>query len=346
MIFTRGQQYSESISAEDFDNDDADTVVPNIVKMNNNKEYSLLNDPDNVFPNERSDSIQGLTNSKDGETLYIHSINRGIYSWDNDNYYQLLVPITNMTHNSLAVDENNNLYGIVRSSTGNSGTSGNTYTYFLAVFNATTSYSGSYYEFIELNSQLCSLSSTGSSTTVLLTPWNNGILISYPDYTTCTSTLFSYFNATSGTIDAEFEFPSGPFDISSIVGGDSDDLWVIPYSTIDNAEQNADYLYYYKAGSSNWAQVSLSPVRKFTAYAIVWDSDKDNLLVFVNDLTTGFEQKLLKVNSNQYPPSGSTALNPGTIGNVGIVHGVASIQDEDDEDYGLQFHLSKNNYGY
>jgi len=333
VVFAGTFSTVESISAEDFDNDDADTVVPNIVKMNSDKEYSLLNDPDNIFPNNRSDSIQGLVGSADGETIYILSINRGIYSWDNDNYYQLLVEATNITHNTLAVDEDNNLYGIVKTSSGNSGGSGTTYTYYLAVFNASTGYSGNYINFLSLNTGQCSLSVTGSSTTVLLTPWNNGILISYPDYTTCTSTIFQYFNTTTGALDPDFTFPAGPFDISSITGGKNDDLWVIPYANVDAAETDPDYIYYYQTGSSDWVHVSLSPVRKFTAYSLVWDSDKDNLVVFLNDLTSGFEQKLVKVNTNTYPPTGSTQLNPGTLGNVGAVHGVASIQDADDEDY-------------
>ena len=83
--------HSESISFSNYQAGQPDVQVPNgIVKMDENNNYSFLEDPNNVF-NEGYE-ILSLVTSTDSSTLFISTSDKGegntksIYSWTEANY--------------------------------------------------------------------------------------------------------------------------------------------------------------------------------------------------------------------------------------------------------------------
>jgi hypothetical protein len=105
---------SEDISYQNYLNDDADTVVPNIVRYDPDaQEWSLLEDPDNVFP--YPNAIDGVASKPQGESshVYIHtgSPSLTLYSWSPDDSYANIAPLDIMA-GSLVVDANGNPAGI------------------------------------------------------------------------------------------------------------------------------------------------------------------------------------------------------------------------------------------
>ena len=98
----------EALSLSAFNAGKSDVNVPNIVKMDANNNYSLLEDEHNVFD---CSEVVGLVNTMDGSTLYVYC-RGGLYSWDATNNFQLLHEISNLTAN-MVVDAQNNLYSVM-----------------------------------------------------------------------------------------------------------------------------------------------------------------------------------------------------------------------------------------
>src|SRR3990167_2500531 len=109
--------HSESISFSNYQAGQPDVQVPNgIVKMDENNNYSFLEDPNNVF-NEGYE-ILSLVTSTDSSTLFISTSDKGegdtksIYSWTEANYYKKLATSANIT-GILTGDSHNNIYSHV-----------------------------------------------------------------------------------------------------------------------------------------------------------------------------------------------------------------------------------------
>ena len=123
--------------------------MPNIVKMDANNNYSLLDDPNNIFESDVIVNI--MINTQDGKTLFIYcQIPGALYSWDETNYFTLLHQMSNLTGN-FAVDSQNNLYSPI---SGIQIIKGDPFCSF-ALFNASNEYSGTIFLFCLFSSPGC-----------------------------------------------------------------------------------------------------------------------------------------------------------------------------------------------
>ena len=112
------------------------SVVPGIVKMDANKNYSLLDDPQNVFPSPQY--VRNVMGSPDGNTLFILTSTGDVYSWDTLNYYQLVYSNSSL-QSPLLVDSSNNVY-LLGANITYTRQEGYTNSYFLIFLNASESY--------------------------------------------------------------------------------------------------------------------------------------------------------------------------------------------------------------
>ena len=112
------------------------SVVPGIVKMDANKNYSLLDDPQNVFPSPQY--VRNVMGSPDGNTLFILTSTGDVYSWDTLNYYQLVYSNSSL-QSPLLVDSSNNVY-LLGANITFTHQQGYTNSYFLIFLNASESY--------------------------------------------------------------------------------------------------------------------------------------------------------------------------------------------------------------
>ena len=164
-----------------------------------------------------------------------------------------------------------------------------------------------------------------NSTLSFIIPWNNGILIAYPDATSnCTTSRFSFFNPLTSSIETSFNFPSvANFLASSVVPGSGNDVWVSSF----NVDSSYNELYYCASGSLVWDAVNLQPVTSCAISSLVWDSSTSQLLLYIIDLTAGRTKpvnKLISVKANN-PPNGSTLLRTSPVATFGTVNGLASV---------------------
>ena len=85
---------------------EADTVFPCIAKMDENNNFSELEDPNNVF---QCESVEGMAATNDGSMLFIYCDKLRLYTWDEQNYFKLLQENKNLT-SPFQVDSQNNLF--------------------------------------------------------------------------------------------------------------------------------------------------------------------------------------------------------------------------------------------
>ena len=112
MIFSRNI-FSLEISQESYKAGEPNVLVPNIVKMDSNNNYSLLDDPNQTFQCsiQYTSPLTGLAASHDGSKLFV-LCNSVLYSWDQENHYQVLNSYAGdeILPKTLVVDANNNVF--------------------------------------------------------------------------------------------------------------------------------------------------------------------------------------------------------------------------------------------
>ena len=83
------------------------TYVPHLVRVDSDNNYSLLEDPNDVYHCPIGGRILA---TNDGSTLFIYCADN-LYSWDEVNYFQHMFFIDNIT-SSLQIDAQNNLFAL------------------------------------------------------------------------------------------------------------------------------------------------------------------------------------------------------------------------------------------
>ena len=122
----------ESISLRSYFEGQSDVVVNNIVKMDAKHNFTVLEDPENVFSCQAVDAI-----ATTGEMLFILcSAQNSLYSWDPMNFFQFVYAAQNVTPSTMAVDAHGNLFALSIPSFKSTD---------LIFFNASDSYSGWYH---------------------------------------------------------------------------------------------------------------------------------------------------------------------------------------------------------
>ena len=174
----------------------------------------------------------------------------------------------------------------------------------------------------------------GGSTPVFTLPnWNEGILLAY---TVNQITTFKYFNSSSGVLQDTF-VPSGNFTVNSLayfqyvspmVAGASTDIWLFAMTS----ESTMLKLFYFSESTpSIWHEVSLAPVYHYQISALVWDPPNQHLLIYLHDYTVVTYlamEKMLRVNTDVFPPSGTVLLNFVPTSKAGSVAGTTTVEQE------------------
>ena len=306
----------------------------NIVKMDANNTYSMLEDPNNVFPCQH-DSVN-VGNTHDGNLLFVYCSAGGMYSWDESNYFKLINPVKNLL--SINVDTQNNLYSLVEQT---NHTQGQTYCQ-IAFFNATNDYFRIHFIFntrftcfllclivsVTYYSFLCNCNEPSS---ISLVPWSDGLLIyQYVESgTPCNRNthVFNYFNPNTGQIEPSSVPAVDYTTFSELVGGAGNDLWAISYQR--------NIIYYYSASRNQWTQVNNSPF-VISVKSIVWDFENNYLLVSASDVYL-HDTILLKITTDTFPPSNPELLVKNEMARSGVVYGAVAIQQQNSENYGKKF---------
>ena len=81
-------------------------MFPSIAKMDENNNFSELEDPNNVF---QCETVKGMAATNDGSMLFIYCDRLRLYTWDEQNYFKLLMENKNLT-SPFQVDSQNNLF--------------------------------------------------------------------------------------------------------------------------------------------------------------------------------------------------------------------------------------------
>jgi hypothetical protein len=142
---------SEDISLAALENDDADPVVPNIVRFApDDNTWELLDDPDNVLPDDNA--IDGVASEPQGGSshVYVHvgNGNATLYRWSRDDDWENIIPLDIMA-NSLIVDRNGNPAGINYYIDGPSGLDPRTYS--LLYVDKDNNWAGKFFNVLENN---------------------------------------------------------------------------------------------------------------------------------------------------------------------------------------------------
>ena len=99
---------------KNYNNDDADTIVPSIVKIDSEQKWSTLSDPHGVFP--KVPFIYGLTATSSKTFVYaVDSVNNigALYSWDDNDHFVAVDNGTSLySQRNIAADIYDNVAGI------------------------------------------------------------------------------------------------------------------------------------------------------------------------------------------------------------------------------------------
>ena len=118
------------------------TYVPHLVRVDSDNNYSLLENPNNVYYCPIGPKIVA---TNDGSTLFVYcGVN--LYSWDEVNYFQHMFLIDNITSSALQIDAQNNLFALNVTYLDPNGK--RKIDIDLVFFNATAGYSGIFSSFI------------------------------------------------------------------------------------------------------------------------------------------------------------------------------------------------------
>ena len=300
--------------------------------MDENFQYSLLEDPEGIFQCTSILGVAGMANTNDGSILFVYCSNK-VYSWDPVNNYSMLHTISNITGSSMNVDAQNNLYAIEAASLSNGE-----YHFDLAFFNASESYSRLLFFLFHFSRFLLTFSPVTSIPFLKLPhndcyqsidslPWNGGVLFGYvnpeSNCSSPTSTVFMFFDPVSGVF-ASAPIPELRSAIVDWVAGSNNDIWVSSHNS---------FIYYFSMAHNAWTQVSLSPVDSFSVMTMVWNAPNNDLLLYLH---VGNAYQFVKVSNDVYPPQGSIALNPGPLGEKTRAT-VVSMKQANSDNYGWIF---------
>ena|SRR3990167_5125885 len=121
--------FRESISLENYLEGKPNVNVTNIVKMDGNKVYSTMEDPEGVFGDKNPVNMMASS----GDVLMIITSYLDVFTWDSVNYFQHLYSLNNTTTN-LSADSNGNFFALTQGYYSDS--------IYLAFFNASNGYQG------------------------------------------------------------------------------------------------------------------------------------------------------------------------------------------------------------
>jgi len=312
----------EDITYQNYLNDEADVVVPNIVRYDpDSKEWNLLDDPDAVFP--YPNAIDGLASKPKGDSkhVYIHigSPSLTLYSWSEDDYYTNVAPL-NIMAGSLVVDSNGNPAGINMNMLSPSGNSARNYS--LVYLDSDNDFAQTSYDFLDIpeNFQI--------PTDPKVIAYLDGLLVVTLGGVNFTSSDFLIFDPATGMFDGT-SIPRLDFYVSFVVEGDNGDVWVAPTSATRE-------LYYYTVDQGIWIALSLESIDNsdFSIISMTYNFDKDILYVYALDTLSRDYLWFVFDTSVSYPPTPSLK-NPGVLALDGTVNALVVIKDQNDEDFGL-----------
>lgn len=304
--------FSEYISLQS----DDPVTVNNIVKLNSDEEWSLLEDSGNVFPS--NPFIVGLVASDDKAFIYAKqkgSTDGGaLYSWDDDSDFQFLASASLQTDKGIVIDSNNNVAGTAfEAGVDADGT------FQLVVFHAGENYTPAQTINLYQTENQC----TTLSPEPIITGYLEGFLIAAPNVDDgCNQYQWAYYNSTAKTIDPTYTAVPNVREIDMIEVGKDGDLWV--------ATTSSSVLLYLPFGGVQWVEVDLSVYGEFTIKTMAWDDGPDKLLVFGS---TANGMKFVEVEPQAFPPI-VKEKNPGTLYRQGTINALAVVNDPDDDDFG------------
>ena len=158
--------------------------------------------------------------------------------------------------------------------------------------------------------------------------WNGGILLGFFNPNVEGTTSFKYFNSTSRVLENTF-VPTGNFTLDAqslgywpLIAGANSDVWAL---TNDNR------LFYFSGTTEQWYPVSFAPIYRYNIEGAVWDPTNQQLLVYVQDYTVVEYLnivKIVRVNTDVFPPSGTILLNYLSTFNSGVVGGIATVEQD------------------
>ena len=161
-------------------------------------------------------------------------------------------------------------------------------------------------------------------------PWNGGILISYPTGEDYNVTAFMYYNSSTGVVVKNI-IPQGEFLIDNdITAGANNDIWLTYKIAYEHVYDERKGVYYYSGSHNAWYLVTLNPVGSANINCLVWDEPNQQMLVYLEDITHQDYtlSKMVRVNTESFPPSGSTLVSLIEVASIGQVLAFTTIQTD------------------
>merc|ERR1712063_189461 len=236
----------EDISYASYNNGEGspNVLVPNVVLLDSEGNWQLLDDPNNVFP--QTNNIGGLAADSNGK-LYIYTNNpaNSVFSWDSDNKFSGPISFAIKT-DTLICDSTGNLAGLHYELEGPSPATGTqTYSlYYLDVANGNQ---------LTTKTIISIVNQTLPSEPKLIA-YQDGILVAVPAGVNFNQISYEFYDPSTNTL-IDTDIPNSDFSsLAAIIQGYGTDLWMSPSTT-----SNCIYYYSENLGAA-WYRLALSSV--------------------------------------------------------------------------------------
>merc|ERR1712137_991853 len=291
-------------------------LVPNVVLLDSEGNWQLLDDPNNVFP--QTNNIGGLAADSNGK-LYIYTNNpaNSVFSWDSDNKFSGPISFAIKT-DTLICDSTGNLAGLHYELEGPSPATGTqTYSlYYLDVANGNQ---------LTTKTIISIVNQTLPSEPKLIA-YQDGILVAVPAGVNFNQISYEFYDPSTNTL-IDTDIPNSDFSsLAAIIQGYGTDLWMSPSTT-----SNCIYYYSENLGAA-WYRLALSSVdiEDWVTYTMTYDFDDGDVFIYGIDVGSGDMHLLKAVGAGSLPMV--EEVNPGKLYLDGVVFATTVVPNGDNFD--------------